>query len=194
MLKNFTHYTAPTLSHLLALLLLPHRRLLTDRTSLLVVDSISAIIDHALPRGIDDYAAVNKNEASRWLAGRRQAMIGDIAARLAKLAALNEICILITSNMVTRITADGGAMLRPALSGHDWDNAISTKVILYRDWLPITDETASSKRAKSARFAQVAKNDGKDVTGEVAQKQLVMFQIDNVSADGAWRTADAATG
>lgn len=185
MLKNFTHYTAPTLSHLLALLLLPHRSLLTDRTSLLVVDSISAIIDHALPRGIDDYAAVNKNEASRWLAGRRQAMIGDIAARLAKLAALNDICILVTSNMVTRITADGGAMLRPALSGHDWDNAISTKVILYRDWLPITDESVSSKRAKSARFAQVAKSDGKDVMGEVVQKQLVMFQIDNVSADGA---------
>lgn len=149
---------------------------------MIVIDSISTPIDQALPRAMDDVASASKSEASRWLAGRRQAMIADVATRLTRLAAMHELVVLVTSNTVTRIRADTGAILRPALGGQAWDRAVATRVALFRDWLPGASQSSPwPRRPHAARFAQIVQLDGREVSAVLAQLKIVTFQIEQVS-------------
>ena len=49
-LEKFTQYTCPTLPHLIALLCRPTAECLPEGTGLVVVDSLSALVNHAFPR------------------------------------------------------------------------------------------------------------------------------------------------
>lgn len=49
-LDAFTHYTCPSLPHLIALLCRPTVSCIPEGTSLVVVDSLSALINHAFPK------------------------------------------------------------------------------------------------------------------------------------------------
>ena len=131
---------------------------------------------------MDDIASASKSETSRWLAGRRQAMIADVASRLTKLAVMNDLVVLVTCNTVTRIRADTGAILRSALGGQAWDSAVSNRVALFRDWLPSALLSSPSQRCPhAARFAQVVMSDGREVSAVLAQLKVVAFQIEQVS-------------
>jgi len=193
-LMRLKHFMAPTLSHLLALIRLPPASLLGNGTSMIVIDTISASIDQALPRGMDDMASASKSDASRWLAGRRQAIIADIATRLSRLAAMHDLVVLVTSNTVTRITADTGAVLRPALGGQAWDSAVANRVALFRDWLPSASQSSPSPRyPHAARFAQVVRSDGREVSAVFAQLKVVAFQIEQVSTTPSVRIVPTMT-
>ena len=48
--EKFTQYTCPTLPHLIALLCRPTAECLPEGTGLVVVDSLSALVNHAFPR------------------------------------------------------------------------------------------------------------------------------------------------
>ncbi len=49
-LDAFTHYTCPTLPHFIALLCRPTASCIPQGTSLIVVDSLSALVNHAFPK------------------------------------------------------------------------------------------------------------------------------------------------
>lgn len=49
-LEALTHYTCPTLPHFIALLCRPTAACVPEGTSLVVVDSLSALINHSFPR------------------------------------------------------------------------------------------------------------------------------------------------
>lgn len=49
-LAGFTHYTCPSLPHLVALLCRPTASSIPPGTSLVVVDSLSALLNHAFPK------------------------------------------------------------------------------------------------------------------------------------------------
>lgn len=49
-LDAFTHYTCPSLPHFIALLCRPTAACIPQGTSLIVVDSLSALINHAFPK------------------------------------------------------------------------------------------------------------------------------------------------
>jgi hypothetical protein len=49
-LNHFVHYTCPSLPHLIALLCRPTPPCVPPGTSLIVVDSLSALVNHALQK------------------------------------------------------------------------------------------------------------------------------------------------
>jgi len=156
-LDRMDYYYVPTLSHLIALLLHPAPTFPKAGTSLIVIDSLSALIDNAYPRGSDDLASMKKNEHARWLAGRRQAVVNELATKLTRLAVMNNIAILVTNYATTKIRAGSRAVLRPALTGLDWEKALGAGIILLRGWWPIFDaHLQRNPEQQAARLAGVA--------------------------------------
>lgn len=179
-LSRLTHYVAPTLPHLLALLFHTPESFPAKNVGLIVVDSISVPIDNAYPRTVDEKLRRAKNETSRWVSGRRQAVISDMANRLAKLAALRHLAILVTSNMITKVRVDREALLCPAIASQDWENAVTRRVCLYRDWIPRSKEHGSSRGGAVVEAGRLARGAGKGAgTGTVADPvpYAVAFEI-----------------
>lgn len=177
---QFCYKSASTLAHVLALFMHPPASFPPPNTSLLVIDSLATLIDNAYPRNPDDRTA-KKTDQSRWAAGRRSAVISDLISTLAKFAALHDIAILITSQTITRIRAASRALLVPAISGVEWENNISTRLVLFRDWIreSKTSSAGDNNRLPKARFAGVVKMNGVVFAEEGAVGTVVPFMIEN---------------
>lgn len=50
---NFLHFRAPTLAHLIGLLCKPTSNAIPDNTSLIVIDTLSSLLNHAYPRSFE---------------------------------------------------------------------------------------------------------------------------------------------
>lgn len=50
---NFAHYSCPTLPHLVALLCRPAAATVPANTALVVIDSLSSLVNHAFPKAPD---------------------------------------------------------------------------------------------------------------------------------------------
>jgi len=147
-----THYHTPRLAHLLALLTAP----LPPHTSLIIIDALSPLIEHAYPRNIyDDYSAnkntSNKNDNTKWLSGRRNAVINELASRLNKSAAVQNIAILVTNQVMTRIKRSDEVVVAPILGGQEWSAAMGARVVVFADFAGVK----GGKRV--VRFAEVVK-------------------------------------
>lgn len=157
-LKRFDHFSAPSLPHLLALFLHPPPTFPPTNTSLIIIDSVSTILENAfIHTGLDRYTE-QKKESNRWLAGRRQAIVGELGSKLSKLATLRKVAILVTNNITTKIVAGAEALLRPSVLGQEWEVALSARIVLFRDWLPPPVKGGNRlTHGGSVRFAEVVK-------------------------------------
>ena len=184
-LERLHHFTTPSMPHLLALL--THQSLSSPptETSLIVIDSFSTLFALAYPKTGENVSsqqpAVKKSDAAQWASGRRWAAMGDIISQISRLATTWNIAILLTSQMATRITSEAGAVLQPAISGTAWDTGISSRVVVFRDWIFQATDAASSQGeyVPGVRLAGVSK--AKGVSYEDMTK-TVMFTIEKVSA------------
>ena len=61
--------------------------------------------------------------------------MGDFISKIGKLAATRNIAILLVSQTTTRIRAETGAVLHPALASTAWDAGIGSRIVLWRDWV-----------------------------------------------------------
>jgi hypothetical protein len=181
--SHFHHYTAPTLAHLLALFVHSPASFPPPHTGLVVIDSLSTLLDNAYPRNADDRASRNKNEQTRWAAGRRFAVINELISTLTRVAALHDIALLVLCQTITRIRAGSRALLVPAISGAEWDNGISTRMVLFRDWVPGQGKSTSADTARlqRARFAGVLKANGVILANEGGVSNVVPFTVERVS-------------
>lgn len=183
LLDKFHHFTCPTLPHLLALLTHPSPSFPPQNTSLIIVDSISALFAAAFPRAVDSFdsnqSSVRKNDTVQWAASRRWSITGDLISKIGKLAATRHLTVLLTTQTTTRIRAETGAILHPSISGTAWDGGISNRVVLYRDWITFQDGDGSSqpKQVAGARFAGVVKASGISYSG---LGKVVPFSIGKV--------------
>jgi len=147
----------------------------SKQTGLIVIDGLYALFDVAYQRS---FAAKHTSDASKWAAGRKYAIMSDLISKLGKMAALNEIAIVLTCQTVTRLRAGASAILLPALSGMEWDNGISTQLVIFRDWPP-------SDKAKDARWYKVRiigaiKVNGTLLGGDGGVGMVVPFTIEEV--------------
>ena len=185
-LQNFHHFTTPTLPHLLALLTHPSSSFPPAETTLIVVDSISTLFALAFPKTAGDSAVgqpnppAKRSDATQWASSRRWAVMGDLVSQIGRLAATKNIAVLLTNQTITRIRAETGAVLHPALSGSAWDTGISTRIVIFRDWMFQTSEAASSQGeyVPGVRFAGGLK--AKGISHEGVGK-VATFVIGNVS-------------
>ena len=184
-LENFYHFSVPTLPHLLALMIHPSRLFPPPKTSLIVIDSISSLFTLAFPRMTKTTASQNdagkKNDATQWAASRRWSVMGDFISKIGKLAATNNIAILLISQTTTRVRAESDTVLHPAISGTLWDSGINTRLVLFRDWLLKRGGGSNQGRyIAKARFAGIVKAAG--ITYEGISK-AVPFAIKQVRKD-----------
>lgn len=62
-------------------------------------------------------------------------MLQLIMTNLQKLAATRDVAIVILTQSATRMQAERGATLTPALNARAWDQGIATRLVLFRDWM-----------------------------------------------------------
>ena len=184
-LQNFHHFTTPSLSYLLALLMHQSSSFPPLETSLIVIDSISTLFALAFPKtgetASNQQPPAKKSDMAQWVSGRRWAVMGDFISNISRLAATKNIAILLTSQMTTRIRSETGAVLHPAISGTAWDNGISTRIVIFWDWIYQAKDASSSqgKYMPGVRIAGVMKARGVPCEGV---GKVVMFVIEEVSA------------
>lgn len=183
-LRGHFHYmAAPTLAHLLALFVHPPAAFPPRNTSLVVVDSLATLVDNAYPRNVDDRVAKNKTEQTRWAAGRRFAIINELIATFARFAAVHDIAMVITSQTITRIRGASRALLVPAIAGAEWENGVSTRLVLFRDWVRHgkANDKLHADKLQRARFAGLVKANGVSLAEEGGVGTVVPFTIESVS-------------
>ncbi|KLU86161.1 hypothetical protein, variant [Magnaporthiopsis poae ATCC 64411] len=173
--EDFVHYTCPTLPHLIALLCRPSVGCIPHNTSLVVVDSLSTLVNHAFPRIADSKPITLKNGTKvPSQAAKRQQTLQYVAGALQKLAATRNLAVVVLSQCATRMQASSSergaaASLIPAVNASAWEEGVSTRVVLFRDW-SMQDGTATA-----ARFAAALKINGKRVEDE--DVRLAAFDI-----------------
>ena len=191
---HFHHLAAPTVAHLLALFVRPPPSFPPPNTSLVVIDSLSALFESAYPRNVDDGASKSRTEQSKWVAGRKLAVINELILALARLAAMYDIAFLVASQTVTRIQGRSRALLVPAVSTAEWENGVSTRLVLFRGWITTQGGSTAADAAgpQSARFIGVVKANGLTLADEGGVGNVVPFAVERVSQPTARRAFSIA--
>jgi hypothetical protein len=99
---------------------------------------------------------------------------------LQKLAATRDLAVVVLTQCATKMQAERGATLIPAINASVWEQGISTRLVLYRDWLQDGAET------RGLHFAAVQKLNGKGVAASV--ENAYAFRTDEVRR--RWRDVD----
>lgn len=134
-LRKLQYISVPSLTHLLAIILHPRPDFPPDRTSLLVIDGINTLVDLDYPR-FHQFGASTRTEQQKWQATRRYAVLGSLVNGLKKLAALNDIAVIVTTGCSTRGRNDSGLGLAlvPGLGGSEWEAGIRSRMVMFRDF------------------------------------------------------------
>ena len=184
-LARFHHYTTPTLTHLLALLLHPPSTFPPVDSSLLVIDGLHTILDMAYPR----YSSTRntKTEAAKWSAGRRYSVLGALMGAMKKMAAIRDVAVIVTTGCVTRVRPGSGlgAVLVSGVGGAEWDNGITNRLLLFRDTHRPLPEVESQNgkqdyKPRCARFVAVQKLGGQVLVEEGETGHILQFLITKV--------------
>lgn len=80
---------------------------------------------------------------------------------------------MVLTQCATKMQAERGATLIPAINATVWEQGISTRLVLFRDWL-----AQRGAEVRSVRFAAVQKLNGKDVS--IAGSGLCAFTVQEV--------------
>jgi hypothetical protein len=96
-----------------------------------------------------------------------------LISALQKLAATRNSAVVVLSQCATKLQMDGGATLTPSLSANVWEQGISTRLVLFRDWV-WKDQDPST-----VWFAGVQKLEGK--AGPEAIFSTAAFRVESVS-------------
>ncbi|KAK4178202.1 P-loop containing nucleoside triphosphate hydrolase protein [Triangularia setosa] len=159
-LDKFIHYSCPTLVHLIALLCRPTASCIPEGTSLIVIDSLSALVNHDLLKNTDLRQAPqtkHKDTRAPIPAERRIQALHYILSNLQKLAATRNVGIVILTQCATKMQTERGATLVPAINASVWRQGIATRIALFRDGLQDDFETSAA-----LRFAFLQKLNGVD--------------------------------
>ena len=109
--------------------------------------------------------------AGRSASARRAHALQYISAALQKLAATRNVAVVVLTQCATRFRAEQGVTLISAVNSGAWDQGVSTRLVLFRDWV------WKDSRAISVRLAGVQKLNGKPVS---LPDNVVAFDIDSV--------------
>ncbi|KAI1204911.1 P-loop containing nucleoside triphosphate hydrolase protein [Annulohypoxylon truncatum] len=156
---NFLHFRAPTLAHLIGLLCKPTSNAIPGNTSLIVIDTLSSLINHAYPRNFE----TRRPQKGPGPSARRLQVLQFLISTLQKLAATRDLCIVILSQCATRMQSERGATLIPAINAGTWEQGIATRLVLFRDWVMENDTV------RDIRFVGVQKLNGKLIPGGISQ-------------------------
>ncbi|KAJ8120763.1 hypothetical protein ONZ43_g2614 [Nemania bipapillata] len=82
---------------------------------------------------------------------RRLQILQYLVSALQKLSATRDILIVLLSQCATRMQADRGAALTPAISASNWEQGIATRLVLFQDWTVVSSELRSVRLVANPR-------------------------------------------
>lgn len=94
------------------------------------------------------------------LGARRLQILQYIVTALRKLAASRGVAIVILSQCATKMQAEGGATLIPAINAGVWEQGISNRVVLYRDFVMQQGKTTALHFAGIEKKGDKSNNNG----------------------------------
>ncbi|KAH6666402.1 P-loop containing nucleoside triphosphate hydrolase protein [Halenospora varia] len=159
LLSNLTHFSTPTLAHLLALFSNPATTNPPQNTSLIVIDSFSTLFSTAFPRTVDNPNTPKKPGALNPTS-RKFPILNGLLSTFQKLAALRNIAIVLTSHCITKMRPGLGAALVPSINATPWEQGLGSRIVLFRDWGWRCDD---GSEVEVVRIAQVLKAEGSAV-------------------------------
>ncbi|RYP53922.1 hypothetical protein DL768_001234 [Monosporascus sp. mg162] len=112
---------------------------------------------------------------------RRLQVLQFLISALQKLAAARDILIVILSQCATRMQAERGATLVPAINARAWEQGIAGRLVLFKDW------TIRNGKLESAHFAAIQKLDGRPFPGIIGPAFAFHIQSDalvGIETDG----------
>ena len=107
------------------------------------------------------------------LAARRPQVLQFMISTLQKLAATRDLAIVILTQCATKMQAEQGAHLVPSINASVWEQGISTRLVLFRDWM------IEKGDAVSIHLAGVQKLNGKP--SQSGFEDVVAFKMSPVS-------------
>ncbi|PHH87465.1 hypothetical protein CDD83_8842 [Cordyceps sp. RAO-2017] len=180
---KFTHFSCLTLPHLMALTSRPAPSLIGQAVSLVVVSCPSALLNEALPRS-QDGAASSKAGQGLSAAAKRSQGLHFVMDALQKLAATRNCAVLVLTQCATRMQSEVGATLVAAVNASVWEQGVTTRLVLFRDWAWTGTESGS------VFVAGLQKVDGKRTNGVV--EGVSAFSVEPGGVASVDYDADAA--
>ncbi|RYP80863.1 hypothetical protein DL769_002241 [Monosporascus sp. CRB-8-3] len=113
---------------------------------------------------------------------RRLQVLQFLISALQKLAAARDILIVILSQCATRMQAERGATLVPAINANAWEQGIAGRLVLFKDW------TIRNGRLESTHFTAIQKLDGRPLPGAIGSAFAFDIQPDalvGIETDGS---------
>ncbi|KAG6009583.1 hypothetical protein E4U21_001950 [Claviceps maximensis] len=166
---KFMHFSCLTLPHLMALISRPNSRAIPESVALVIISSLSALINSWLPKAVEKTTDIKPNRGQSASIKRRQGLQFIISA-LQKLAATKNCAVVVLSQCATKMQSEHGATLVPAVNAAVWNQGISTRLVMFRDWI------WQDGNLVSVYLAGVQKLDGK--TSNDAIEHVAAFRID----------------
>lgn len=151
------HFTCPSLPHFIALLCRPTESCIPPGVPLVIIDGLTGLLNHSLPR-IPPQTTGKGTGKGPSPGARRLQLLQYIVTALKKLATSRNVAIVILSQCATKMQSEGGATLIPAINAGAWDEGITNRVVLYRDFVSQQGATVA------LHFAAIEKRDGKAVS------------------------------
>ncbi|KAJ5641770.1 hypothetical protein N7490_005770 [Penicillium lividum] len=151
-LSNFHYFRTPTLPHLLSLLMHPPKDFPPPETSVLIIDSISALSPSYFPTASalkekHQKGKIKDKAQLQWLLNRRWNVYSEFATHLTRFANRG-IAVLAINQAHVKIKGQPRATLYPVFAGAGWEKHVMTRISIYRD-LP------------DKRFMELTKKGGK---------------------------------
>ncbi|KXH31996.1 hypothetical protein CSIM01_02548 [Colletotrichum simmondsii] len=159
----------PSLPHLIALLCRPTAATVPANSAVVVIDSLSALVNHAFPKAPDGRKDQSRGKGPGLSAKRLQAL-QYITSALQKLAATRDCAVVVLSQCATKMQLERSATLIPSINAGVWEQGMSTRVVLFRDWV------WKEERPWSVCFAGVQKLDGK--AGPDMMQSAAAFKVE----------------
>ncbi|TVY43799.1 DNA repair protein [Lachnellula occidentalis] len=172
LLDNLTHFSTPTLAHLIALFSRTSQNHPAPNTSLIIIDSFSSLITTAFSRTVDATTTPKRSGAPNP-AARKFPILQYLTNTLQKLAATRNIAVVVLSQCVTKMRPGCGAVLVPAVSTTAWEQGLGCRVALFRDWGWNNED---GQAVNTVRLAQIIKAEGTALPD--GRQKMVGFFID----------------
>lgn len=184
---RFLHYSCLTLPHFVALISRPTAKAIPANASLVVISSLSALVNSALPKSHDG-KAISKSAKGMWISEclisvadmfpgpspstKRLQALQSIMNALHKLAATRNCAVVILSQCATKMHSERGATLTAAVNATVWEQGVSTRLVVFRDWVWQEGKLAS------VFLAGLQKVDGK--ASQETVENVVAFKVELV--------------
>lgn len=109
---------------------------------------------------------------------RRLQVLQYIVGSLQKLAATRDLAVVVLTQCATKMQGERGATLIPAINANVWEQGVSTRLVLLRDWL--LQEGADTR---GPHFVGIQKCNGKNMAAVI--DHLCAFEVEEVGVLGS---------